>query len=371
MKIGIVCYPSIGGSGLIATELGIILSELGHQVHFISYSVPFKLSKFISNIFYHAVEPVNYPLFNQTLYTFSLTAKIMEVVKEYELDIVHAHYSIPHSLCAHLAREVCGINFKIVTTLHGTDVTIVGQNKPLYSLNKYGIEKSDMVTTVSRYQKDLTNKYFGISKEIELVYNFINTEVFKPQGTKLNKQEFTKGNEKIIMHISNFRTVKNPLGVIKTFRLVLQEIPAKLVLVGDGPGIVEIRNLCREYEICDHVQFLGKVDNVETVIPLADCIFQPSYLESFGMVLLESMACEVPTVSSNVDGIPEVVEDGETGFMAKPDEHLQLANYIISICSDDKLATKLGKNGRRRAIEKFSREKAVAHYLKCYTKVLV
>ena len=370
MKIGIVCYPSIGGSGLIATELGIHLAKLGHQIHFISYSVPFKLSQFDRNISFHAVDPINYPLFNQTLYTFSLTAKIIDVVRDYDLDLIHAHYSIPHSLCAHLAREVCGKKFKIITTLHGTDVTIVGQNKPLYSLNKYGIEKSDRVTTVSEYQRQYTHKYFGTTKEIEVIYNFVNTEVFTPREKNHEPCCLASQGEKIIMHISNFRQAKNPHGVIETFRRVLKKIKAKLVLVGDGPGIVEIRNLCRQYEICEFVQFVGKVDNVETVIPFADCIFQPSHLESFGMALLESMACEVPTVSSNVDGIPEVVKHGETGYCAPPEAYDQMAEFIVSICSSKDLAKKLGKNGRQRAISKFSQEKMVSQYLECYSSML-
>ena len=257
MNIGIICYPSIGGSGLIATELGANLAKRGHQVHFISYSVPFKLPTFERNIYFHAVDPVSYPLFNQTLYTFSLTAKIIDVVRDYKLDLVHAHYSIPHSLCAHLAREVCGINFKIITTLHGTDVTIVGQNKPLFSLNKYAIEQSDKVTTVSEFQKKHTNRHFDITKDIEVIHNFVDTDVFKP-GISDAPSCLANKDEKIIMHISNFRPPKNPEGVIKIFYYAQKKIPAKLVLVGDGPGVGEIRNLCKKFDICEHVCFFRK-----------------------------------------------------------------------------------------------------------------
>ena len=369
MNIGIICYPSIGGSGLIATELGVNLAKMGHQVHFISYSVPFKLPAFERNIYFHAVDPVNYPLFNQTLYTFSLTAKIIDIVNEYKLDLVHAHYSIPHSLCAHLAREVCGKEFKIITTLHGTDVTIVGQNKPMFSLNKYAIEQSDKVTTVSEFQKQHTQRHFGITKEIEVIYNFVNTDIFKP-AAKNGKSCLANIDEKIVMHISNFRSPKNPKGVIKTFYHVQNQTPAKLVLVGDGPGIGEIRNLCKEFDICKHVCFLGKLDNVENVIPMADCVLQPSYLESFGMVLLEAMASEVPTVSSNVDGIPEVVVHGETGFYAPPDNHEELADYVVRICSSKELANHLGAAGRKRAIETFNKDIMVSHYLDTYHRVL-
>jgi len=369
MNIGIVCYPSIGGSGLIATELGVNLARLGHQVHFISYSVPFKLSTFDPNVHFHSVDPINYPLFNQTLYTFSLTAKIIDVVNDHDLDLIHAHYSIPHSLCAHLAREVCDKDFKIVTTLHGTDVTIVGQNKPLFSLNKYGIEKSDRVTTVSEFQKEHTKRYIGISKDIEVIYNFVDTNAFKPGNGKC-RASLADDDEKIIMHISNFRSPKNPEGVIRIFEKLLKRIPAKLILVGDGPGVGEIKTLCKQFGVCENVRFLGKVDNVETVIPMADCILQPSLRESFGMVLLEAMACEVPTVSSNVDGIPEVVAQGETGFMANPDDYDQMAENVVEICSSKDIATRLGRNGRQRAIEKFNKDIMVNKYLECYQDVL-
>ena len=355
---------------MVATELGVNLAKLDHQVHFVSYSVPFKLPTFERNIYFHAVDPVSYPLFNQTLYTFSLTAKIIDVVREYNLDLVHAHYSIPHSLCAHLAREVCEKDFKIITTLHGTDVTIVGQNKPLFSLNKYGIEQSDMVTTVSEFQKDHTNRYFGITKKIEVIHNFVDTDVFKPAAGNGKSCLLAATDEKVIMHVSNFRAPKNPEGVIKTFYLVQKQIPARLILVGDGPGIGEIRNLCKEFDICERVCFLGKRDSVETVIPFADCVLQPSYLESFGMVLLEAMACEVPTVSSNVDGIPEVVVHGETGFFAPPDNHEELAEYIVRICSSKELAARLGRNGRRRAIDTFNKDKMVSRYVDAYRSVL-
>ncbi len=370
MNIGIVCYPSIGGSGLIATELGVNLAKLDHQIHFISYSVPFKLSVFDRNVNFHSVDPINYPLFNQTLYTFSLTAKIIDVVREYKLDLVHAHYSIPHSLCAHLAREVSGCDFKIITTLHGTDVTIVGQNKPLFSLNKYGIEQSDMVTTVSQFQKEHTNRYIGIANEIEVIYNFVDADIFRPVPKGKCRESLASPDEKIIMHISNFRSPKDPEGVINIFHEVLKKIEAKLVLIGDGPGIGEIKTLCKEFKICDNVCFLGKIDNVENLIPMADCILQPSLRESFGMGLLEAMSCEVPTVSSNVDGIPEVVVDGETGLMANPGDYKTLSEHVIKICSSVDWAKKMGKNGRRVAIERFNKDKIISEYLKCYENVL-
>jgi len=369
MRIGIVCYPSIGGSGLVATQLGLNLAERGHEVHFISYTTPFKLKEYTQGVQFHAVDPIDYPLFHQTLYTFSLTAKIIEVVEEFNLDLVHAHYSIPHSLCAHLAREITGRNFKIVTTLHGTDVTIVGQDKPLFPINKYGIEKSDKVTTVSRFQRDYTKEHLGIRKEIEVIYNFIDPDVFVPREKPTRC--LACADERLIMHIGNFRQPKNPDGVLRTFKQVAAAVPkARLALVGEGPELAKFKQECREAGICNRIKYLGALDNVETVLPMADCVLQPSYRESFGMVLLEAMACQVPTVSSNVDGIPEVVAHGETGFIADPDDSDAMAKHIIEICRNPGLQRDMGVAGRQRAISLFHRNTIVPQYLDCYERVL-
>ena len=369
MKIAMVCYPSIGGSGLIATELGVQLARQGHELHFISYAPPFKLPRYERNIYFHAVDLINYPLFKQTLYTFSLTAKIIEVVNDYHLDIVHAHYSIPHSLCVHLAREISGKPFKMITTLHGTDISIVGQDKPLYPINKYGIEQSDRVTTVSRFQKELTKKYFDIRQEIDLIYNFIDTDVFTSK-TEIDRSYLANSDQKVIMHISNFRTVKNPHGLINAFRYVHKAIPtAVLILVGCGPELRTIKRLCKQFDLCNHIRFLGNVAKIESLIPLADCVFQPSYKESFGMSLLEAMACAVPTVSSDVEGIPELVIHDETGFMSPPDAHQELADFIIELCRSPELAKRMGKKGRQRAIEQFDQRLIIPQYDRCYEEL--
>ena len=369
MKIGIVCYPSIGGSGLIATQLGINLAQRGHEVHFISYSAPFKLPKFEPNISFHSVDPINYPLFNQNLYTFSLTAKIIEVSEDYKLDVIHAHYSIPHSLCAHLAREISSHDFKIVTTLHGTDVTIVGQDKPLYPINRYGIEQSDVVTTVSAFQKNHTIKHFNITHDINVIYNFIDTDEFSPhKESNCCRSRLAADDEMLVMHISNFRAPKNPNAIINAFAKASKEIKARLVLVGDGPEILEIKSRCRELEICDKVSYLGKVQNVSEVLVCADCILQPSYQESFGMVLLEAMASQVPTVSSNVDGIPEVVAHNETGFMTDPDNYEEMADFLVRLHKDKEMARTFGINGRKRAMELFHKDIIIPQYLDVYEK---
>lgn len=372
MRIGILCYPTIGGSGLVATELGISLARRGHDVHFISYSAPFKLPQFERNIHFHSVDPINYPLFNQTLYTFTMTAKIIEVVNDFHLDIVHAHYSIPHSLCAHLAREICGKPFRIVTTLHGTDVTLVGQDKPLYEINRYGIIQSDMITTVSNFQREHTIRNFHIEQEIRTIYNFVDSNVFKPCAVARGHRNCMQrtGKEKLVYHIGNFREPKNAVGAVRAFALIPKNVNARLVLIGDGPEMAHVKNLCRELNICDRIQYMGKMDNVETILPGADCVLQPSYLESFGMVLLESMACGVPTISSNVDGIPEVVVDGETGFMAGPDDHQALANAMMKVLTNDSLRDSMGRAGRERAMTHFSTALIVPQYEAAYEETL-
>lgn len=371
LKIGMLCYPTIGGSGLVATVLGTELARRGHELHFISYSSPFKLSQFERNISFHSVDPINYPLFNQSLYTFSLTAKVIEIVEEHKLDVVHAHYSIPHSLCAHLAREITGKNFRIVTTLHGTDVTLVGRDKPLYPINRYGIEKSDIVTTVSQFQRQYTLDTFGLNKPIRVIYNFIDTNVFRPDPAVPRRRScLADEDEAILMHVSNYRQPKNVNGVIEIFSRVAKRIKARLVLVGDGPDLHEVKHRCSDLGLCNQITYLGQMNNVETVLPFADCIIQPSFNESFGMVLLEAMACEVPTVSSNVDGIPEVVVHGETGYMAGPTDYDALAEYAVAICQSPTLRQQLGRQGRERAIRHFQPDQIVPQYLDCYQQAL-
>ncbi len=367
MKVGIVCHPSIGGSGLIATQLGIGLAKQGHEVHFIARSQPFKLANGQENIFFHEVEAINYPLFNDPLYTFSLTAKIVEVAEQYKLDIVHAHYSIPHSLCVYLAGEISTHKYPSVTTIHGTDATIVGQNKPLYPLNQFSINKSTCVTTVSHFQSQYISSHFDISKNIDVIYNFIDTQIFSPQKRSSKRRaELADNEEKILLHASNFRALKNTKTVIDVFAQVVKQVKAKLVLVGSGPELEENKEYCQQKGITDSVLFLGDVKHIETVIPSADCVILPSYHESFGMVLLEAMACGVPTVSSNIEGIPEVVKEDETGYMMAPDDSDAMANAVVRIFSDESLQARLGHAGRQRAINQFSWDKAIQGYIDCY-----
>jgi len=371
MKIGIICHPSIGGSGLVATQLGIGLAQRGHEVHFISRAMPFKLSGKEPNIHFHPVEPVYYPLFDDRLYTFSLTAKIVEVAEKHDLAIMHAHYSIPHSLCVHLAREISSKDFRTITTIHGTDSTLLGRDKPLFPLNRFSINQSDVVTTVSRYQRQNIREGFGLEREIEVIYNFIDPQSFRPElATLETRRTLAPDDEKIIMHVSNFRKPKNTQGVVKTFALAAAKVKARLVLIGDGPDMDEVKSLCHKLKVWNRVMFLGNMNHIEALIPNADCVLQPSYIDSFGMVALEAMASGVPTVASNRDGIPEVVKHGETGYTADPDDHDALANYLVAVCRDQKLQDNLGENGRTRAIEHFLWSRQIDRYLQCYQRCL-
>ena len=371
MRIGIVCHPSIGGSGLIATQLGLGLGSMGHEIHFISSSRPFKLPDDSDNVYFHTVEPIYYPLFSDSLYTFSLTAKIVEVVEQYKLDIVHAHYSIPHSLCVFLASEIVTRKFPTVTTIHGTDVTVIGQDKPLYPLNQFSINKSSRVTTVSAYQREYIRTNFEISKSIEVIHNFTDLDEFSPRraSSKL-RNTLVNDDEKIIMHVSNFRPVKNIQTVLRTFKRLQDGTKARLVLVGSGPETASVQLECQASGIIDKVNFVGDITEIATYIATADCIIQPSYTESFGMVLLEAMACGVPTISSNAGGIPEVVEDGVTGFTAAVDDDELMANHMTRILSDPVLQRQMGAKGRERAAKLFDPQSRIKQYIECYESAI-
>jgi len=325
----------------------------------------------LDNVYFHSVEPINYPLFDDRLYTFALTAKIAEVAEHRQLDIVHAHYSIPHSLCAHLARQISRHEFRLITTIHGTDATIVGHDKPLYPLNRFSIEQSDMVTTVSEYQKQYLLDNFELDKDISVIHNFVDPEVFTPDRAKIEQRQLlARDDEKIIMHISNFRQPKNTLGVVKTFALIADRIDARLVLVGDGPDVTATRKLCKALGVMDRVTFTGMVTQIEEIIANADCVIQPSYRESFGMVALEAMSSGAPPVCSDRDGVPEVTIHGETGFVADPDDHAALGGYIARICSEPALHKRLAENGRRHALKLFNSQDKIDEYLDHYRRCL-
>jgi N-acetyl-alpha-D-glucosaminyl L-malate synthase BshA len=371
MKIGITCYPTYGGSGVVATELGKALAERGHKIHFISYALPIRLDTFIDNIVFHEVEISNYPLFEFPLYTPALASKIVEVAKFEKLDLVHVHYAIPHATSAYLAKQILGNQaIKIVTTLHGTDITLVGLEPSYLPVMKFSIEQSDGVTAVSRFLKEKTLTNYNIHKEIEVIHNFVDIKKYSKIDASLLKHSFSPHGEKILIHVSNFRIVKRVQDVIRIFDLVRQKIPAKLLLVGDGPDRSNCEQLCRELKLCEHIKFLGKQLELVPLLSASDLFLIPSQSESFGLSALEAMACEVPVVSSSVGGLPELVVHGETGYISEMGDIERMAKYAIDLLSNKTKYQLFSANSRKRAVELFSLEKIVDQYEKYYAKIL-
>lgn len=370
LKIGIICYPSYGGSGVIATELGMALAKRNHSIHFISYETPFRLNTFDQNVHFHEVNIQSYPLFKYPPYTLALTSKIVEVCEVYGLDILHVHYAIPHSICAFLAKQILkdrGVKF--ITTLHGTDITLVGLEKSYYNLVRFGILESDTITTVSQYLKDVTTEQFKIDKEIKVVPNSVDIDKFSPIKKNPNCH-LAHMDEKLIIHISNFRPVKNIESMIRTFYHIQKETNSKLALIGDGPEISTARSLAIELDILNRVNFLSKVEAVEDILPYADLFLLTSKQESFGLALLEAMSCGIPTISSNVGGIPEVVQEGKTGFIFDPDDHESMAKKAIEILTQPALHKTLSQNSRARAVNQFNLENNVLLYEQAYLDTL-
>lgn len=378
MKIGITCYPTYGGSGVVATELGKTLALKGHEVHFISYAMPTRLSSYIGNIFYHEVEMYSYPLFEFPLYSIALSSKMVEVVKFNDLDLIHAHYAIPHATSAYLAREILknerknSKDIKVITTLHGTDITLVGLEPSFLSTMKFSIEQSDGVTAVSQFLKDKTMSTYKIEKDIEVIPNFIDTDKYKrnpEEKTGCFRKNFADAKEKVLIHVSNFRPVKRVPDVIKIFALVREKIPSRLILVGDGPERSECERLCRELGIMEHVKFMGKQDSLPEILSIADLFLMPSQQESFGLSALEAMSCGVPVISSSVGGLPELNLHGETGYIAEFGDVERMAKYAVELFSEEKKYKLFQKNARERA-EFFNEDKIIGYYEEFYDKIL-
>ncbi len=371
MKIGITCYPTYGGSGVVATELGKGLAKRGHQIHFISYAMPMRLNGFMNNIFYHEVEMATYPLFEFPLYTPALASKMVEVAKFEKLDLIHAHYAIPHATSAYIAKQVLNDeHLRIITTLHGTDITLIGLEPSFLPVMKFSIEKSDGVTAVSRFLKEKTITNYGINKDIEVIPNFVDTELFKRMADTNLRKTIAPNGEKVLIHISNFRPVKRVTDVIRIFNLVVKKIPSKLVLVGDGPDRSNCENLCRELQLGDDVKFLGKQAELVELLSAADVFLMPSQSESFGLSALEAMACEVPVISSSVGGLPELVVHGETGYIAEIGDVERMAKYAIELLSNNTRREMFAKAGRKRAVENFDIDEIVGVYERHYERVL-
>lgn len=372
MRIGIVCYPTYGGSGVIATELGKALARKGHQVHFITYQEPVRLDSYYENIYYHEVSALDYPLFQHQPYESALASKIVDVARFEKLDILHVHYAIPHASSALIARSILkesGYNLPFVTTLHGTDITLVGKDPGYKPVVEYSINHSDGITSVSQSLKDDTYTNFKITRDIEVIPNFIDFSRFKKTDKDHFKKAIAPQGEKILIHVSNFRKVKRVEDVVKMFDRVLQQVPAKLLLVGDGPERMSTEILCRNLGICEHVRFLGKQDAVEDLLAIADLFVLPSETESFGLAALEAMACEVPVISSNAGGLGEINVQGTTGFMSNVGDYEDMANRAIFILSDENRLKEFKKNAYNHA-RTFSIENILPQYETYYERVL-
>lgn len=373
MKIGITCYPVYGGSGVVATELGKALAARGHQVHFIAYSMPFRLGHVTENIYFHEVNVNPYPLFEYPPYSLALTSKMVDAVRYEKLDLLHMHYAIPHATSAVLAREILAkqnIHVPVVTTLHGTDITIVGQDPSFAPVVNYSINESDGVTAVSEYLRHETFKYFSVENDIEVIPNFIDTRRFR----RLNKQHFKQvlcpEGEKVMVHVSNFRPVKRATDVVYVFHRLLEEgLKLKLLLVGDGPDRMQAQRAATELGVADHVRFLGKQEPVEEILSIADVFMIPSGSETFGLAALEAMACEVPVVASDIGGLPELVVEGETGFLCPLGDIDAFTDRAYRILTDDSLHNQMAHAGRQRAVDVFDTEHIVPHYESYYERV--
>ncbi|MEJ5993067.1 N-acetyl-alpha-D-glucosaminyl L-malate synthase BshA [Pedobacter sp. Du54] len=372
MKIGIVCYPTFGGSGVVATELGKALANEGHQVHFITYSQPARLDFFSANLFYHEVSVRDYPLFDYAPYESALASKLVDVVRFEQLDILHVHYAIPHASAAFMAKQILatyGINIPFVTTLHGTDITLVGKDATYKPVVTFSINQSDGVTTVSEDLKQDTYKHFDIKKEIKVIHNFIDFTRFSLQPKDHFKKAIAPNNERILIHTSNFRKVKRTEDVIKMFKIVLERIPSKLLMVGDGPERTANEALCRELGISDHVRFLGKQDAVEEILSVSDLFIMPSESESFGLAALEAMACKVPVITSNAGGLPELNIDDFCGYMCNVGDIEDMAKKAITILTNEETLRYFKENAFKRA-QDFDLKKILPMYIAYYNEVL-
>lgn len=371
IKIGIVCYPTFGGSGVVATELGKALAQEGHKVHFITYSQPSRLDFLNENLFYHEVNIRSYPLFEYPPYELALASKMVSVVKNEKLDLLHVHYAIPHASAAYMAKQILksqGINIPVVTTLHGTDITLVGKDASYEPVVTFSINQSDGVTAVSEDLRKETYLHFKITNEIEVIPNFIDLAKFKKQKKDHFKRAICPNDEMLIVHTSNFRKVKRIGDVIKVFHNIHKEIPAKLLMIGDGPERSPAEDQCRELGISHDVRFLGKLEAVEEVLSVADLFLMPSEKESFGLAALEAMACEVPVISSNTGGIPELNINGVTGFMSNIGDVEDMTKNALTILDKDNLP-KFKQNALKRAQE-FDISRILPLYETYYQKVM-
>jgi N-acetyl-alpha-D-glucosaminyl L-malate synthase BshA len=376
MKIGITCYPTYGGSGVVATELGLELAERGHEIHFITYAQPIRLTGPHPNIHYHEVDVSRYPLFDYPPYDLALATRMAEVSELYGLDLLHVHYAIPHSVSALLARQMLaakpkGQKLPFVTTLHGTDITLVGLDRSYLPITRFSIEQSDGVTAISQYLRERTMREFDVKNHIEVVYNFVNCDDYiRDAGAQQRKAEYAPNGERILVHLSNFRPVKRITDAIEVFDRVRKKIPSKLLLMGDGPDRSRAEWLAVQKGIHDDVVFLGKTDNVQEKLALSDIMLMPSELESFGLAALEGMACEVVPIATRVGGVPELIEHGKSGYLADVGDVDTMARYAIELLSDENRLQEMGKACRAVAQSRFCSSHIIPQYEAFYRRVL-
>lgn len=376
MKIGITCYPTYGGSGVVATELGIELAAAGHQVHFIAYSQPFRLRGREQDIAFHEVPVSSYPLFEYPPYDLALATRMAEVAAYYELDLLHVHYAIPHSISAYLAREMLarqGRRLPFITTLHGTDITLVGLDHSYLPITRFGIDRSDGVTAISSYLRQMTLQEFHPEVPIEVIPNFVNCDIYTPltgEERRAGRARYAADGEKILVHLSNFRPVKRTTDVVRIFSKVAREVPARLLMIGDGPDRSAAEWMAHRKGIHDRVHFLGKQSSVAEILPLADLLLMPSEMESFGLVALEAMACRVPTIATRVGGVPEVVEDGVNGRLFPVGDVAGMAGATIELLRDPERYEAMAEAGRRHAQSHFCASKIVPLYERFYERIL-
>jgi N-acetyl-alpha-D-glucosaminyl L-malate synthase BshA len=377
MRIGITCYPTYGGSGVVATELGIELSNLGHEVHFISYSQPFRLNGRDDGIFYHEVPVSSYPLFEFPPYDLALASRMAEVAEYYSLDLLHVHYAIPHSVSALLARQMLakrGRRLPFVTTLHGTDITLVGLDRSYLPITKHAIEESDGVTSISNYLRDKTIADFNITRPIETITNFVNCDVYTPikdEATRARcRAHYAAPDESLLVHLSNFRPVKRVTDVVRIFALVARERPAQLILIGDGPDRSSAEWLAHDLGIQSRIHFLGKQERVSELLALADLLLMPSELESFGLAALEAMACKVPSIATRVGGVPELIDEGVNGLLFPVGDVEGMAKGALSLLNDRSRLDAMREAARKNAQKRFCSTLVVPQYVRYYEQIL-
>ncbi len=370
LRIGITCYSNIGGSGVVASELGLHLARRGHEVHFVTHSLPYRLRGYEGNVYFHQVDVTTYPVFDFPPYTLSLAAKMAEVARAHSLDLFHVHYAIPHATCALLAREMLGRPIPVITTLHGTDITLVGQEPSYFEITRWSIARSDRVTAVSEFLAQRTRRSFGRDLDIEVIPTFVDPHRFSPRSRKANRERFAPAGETLVMHASNFRAIKNVDHVVKVFARVAREVPASLLMVGDGPERVVAERAAQKLGLDSRVHFVGSQEHIEELMACADLFLLPSESESFGLGALEAMSVGVPVVATSIGGPREFIQDGVTGFLARPHDLARMVRVSLELARHPATRRAMGRRARASVIRNFHVDKITRRYERLYREVM-